>query len=155
MPKSSAVHNVSLGPALQFLEQLWALNHALEKLSGNMLTKLGVTAQQRLVIRCLGQIPGMPAGQLASLLHLDPGTISATLRRLQAKGLIQRKKDPDDQRRVVLILSRKGRELDKAAPGTVENAVESLLREANSKDLAATARVLERLTELLHAEIVE
>jgi len=62
--------------------------------------RLGITAQQRLIVRCVGQFPGMTAGQLAGLLHVDPGTISAALRRLEAKDLVARRKDPRDSRRV-------------------------------------------------------
>jgi MarR family transcriptional regulator, organic hydroperoxide resistance regulator len=144
---------VPLGPAFQFLERLWALNHALEKLSGNMAVRIGVTAQQRLVIRCLGKFPGVAAGQLAALLHVDPGTVSAALRRLNDKGLVVRRRDPQDQRRASLALTDKGRDLDRPATGTVEHAVELLLEQANSADLGATFRVLEQLTRLLQNEI--
>jgi DNA-binding MarR family transcriptional regulator len=142
-----------MGPALEFLQRLWALNHALEMLSNNMATRLGVTAQQRLVIRCLGKYPGLPAGQLASLLHLDPGTISAALRRLESKKLIARKRDPEDHRRAFLRLTKKGQTLDRGMPGTVENAVEHLLAHIKSSDVRAAIHVLERLTARLHKEL--
>jgi MarR family transcriptional regulator, organic hydroperoxide resistance regulator len=71
-----------LGPALDFLQRLWRLNHALERLSSRMERQLGITAQQRLIIRCIGKYPGVGAGQLAALLHVDPGTVSAALNRL-------------------------------------------------------------------------
>lgn len=144
-----------LAPALEFLQRLWQLNHALETLSGNMDRRLGVTAQQRLVIRCLGKYPGMRPGQLATLLHVDPGTISAALRRLEQKGLVERRRDPRDQRRASLGLTAKGRALDGAAPGTVEHAVERLLAQENGADIATTLRVLERLSVHLREEVLE
>ncbi len=143
----------SLGPALAFLERLWALNHALEQLSGQMAKKLGVTAQQRLIIRCVGKFPGVPAGQLASLLHLDPGTISASLARLEAKGLIERKRDQKDQRRTWLGLTDAGRALDCSTPGTVECAVEALLSDTDHADIEATARVLSALRAHLEQQL--
>lgn len=143
----------SLGPALAFLERLWALNHALEQLSGQMAKRLGVTAQQRLIIRCVGKFPGVPAGQLASLLHLDPGTISASLARLEAKGLIERKRDQKDQRRTWLGLTDAGRALDCSTPGTVECAVDALLRDSDLSDIEATARVLSNLRAHLEEQI--
>ncbi|OQX67175.1 MAG: hypothetical protein B6A08_16705 [Sorangiineae bacterium NIC37A_2] len=143
----------SLGPALAFLERLWALNHALEQLSGQMAKRLGVTAQQRLIIRCVGKFPGVPAGQLASLLHLDPGTISASLARLEAKGLIERKRDQKDQRRTWLGLTDAGRALDCSTPGTVECAVEALLAGTHVSDIEATARVLSSLRAHLEQQL--
>lgn len=141
-----------LGPALEFLQRLWALNHALEMLSTQMTVRLGVTAQQRLVVRCLGKYPGLSAGQLASLLHLDPGTISAALRRLEVKKLIARKRDPEDHRRAFLRLTKKGRVLDRGTPGTVENAVEHLLARVKPNEVRAAIHVLEQLTVRLRKE---
>jgi trehalose 6-phosphate phosphatase len=141
--------------ALDFLRRLWALNHSLETLSGNMTSRLGITAQQRLVIRLLGKYPGLPPGRLAAMLHLDPGTISAALRRLEAKELVLRRPDPKDRRRAALQLTAKGRRLDRAAPGTVENAVELLLGETPRKEIEVALRVLERLTDHLREEVVQ
>lgn len=155
MMKTDPASSYPLDPALEFLQRLWALNHMLEKVSGNMDRRLGVTAQQRLIVRCLGKYPGIRAGQLAALLHVDPGTTSAALRRLEDKGLIERRRDPRDQRRTLLGLTARGRCLDRAAPGTVEHAVERLLDHESTEDLAATGRVLEQLTARLDAELHE
>lgn len=54
-----------LGPALDFMRKVSALNHALERVSSHMERTLGVTAPQRLILRCVGKYPGITAGQLA------------------------------------------------------------------------------------------
>lgn len=141
-----------LGPALDFLQRIWQLNHALEKLSSRMEKRLGVTAQQRLILRCIGKYPGMTAGQLAQLLHVDPGTVSASLNRLEAKGLVERGRDPRDKRRASLGLTSRGHALQQPPEGTVEGAVERLLEEASGGDVRAMLGVIERLTLLLGAE---
>jgi DNA-binding MarR family transcriptional regulator len=138
-----------LGPALDFLRRLWRLNHALEMLSSRMDHRLGVTAQQRVVIRCVGKYPGVTAGQLATLLHVDPGTASATLKRLEEKGLVERRRDPRDLRRTTLGLTAKGRRLDRPQQGTVEEASERLLSEIPAADAIKVAVILERFTTLL------
>lgn len=142
-----------LGPALDFLQRLWQLNHALEKVSSRMEKRLGVTAQQRLVLRCVGKYPGMTAGQLASLLHVDPGTVSASLSRLESKGLLERRRDPRDKRRASLGLTAKGRALDRPAEGTVEYAVERLIQGARAEELASMVNIVEQLTGLLGEEL--
>lgn len=141
-----------LGPVFEFLRRLWELNHALERVSSGMEKRLGVTAQQRLIIRCVGKFPGVTAGQLARLLHLDPGTVSASLARLEKKGVLERRKDPRDGRRAVLGLTPRGRALDRPEPGTTEAAVEQLLGSTASGDLASAVDVVERLTTLLRAQ---
>lgn len=143
-----------LGPALDFMQHLWALNHALERTSLQMERELGVTAQQRLFVRCLGKYPGLTASQLASVLHLDRGTVSTALNRLEKKGLITRRRDPRDQRRVSLGLTDKGRALDRPAAGTVEHAVEHVLARLGTRRVDAAQDVLVQLTERLSSALL-
>jgi MarR family transcriptional regulator, organic hydroperoxide resistance regulator len=150
--KATASVEYPMGPALEFMQRIWRLNHALESLSSRMQKHFGITAQQRLVLRCIGRYPGITAGQLAALLHVDPGTVSAALNRLELRGLLERRRQPQDQRRSALGLTAAGRALNEPVQGTVENAVEQLLAGAASEELAAAAAVLERLTGLLEAE---
>lgn len=138
-----------LGPALDFLQRLWRLNHALEKMSSRMEKRIGVTAQQRLVLRCVGKYPGITAGQLAAVLHLDPGSVSAALNRLGKRGLLERRQDPQDKRRASLGLTPAGRRLDKPDTHTVEGAAERLLAGTSARDMASAVHVLDRLTLLL------
>jgi DNA-binding MarR family transcriptional regulator len=111
--------------------------------------RLGITAQQRLVIRCVGKYPGMTAGRLAQLLHIDPGTASATLKRLDEKGILTRRRDPRDRRRTALGLTAKGRQLDRPLQGSVEDAAQRLLSEVRPADTRRAVSLLERLAKLL------
>lgn len=142
----------SLGPAGDFMKSLWALNHAIERVSRGMESASGVSAQQRMMIRCIGRYPGMTASQLAALFHLDAGTISATLGRLDRKGLIERRHGSRDRRRVTLGLTAAGRTMDRDVATTVEDAVSALLHNVAHVDVACTYRVLRALTELLEQE---
>lgn len=144
-----------LGDALDFLRRVWRLDHALERLSRRMERDLGLTGQQRLVLRCIGKFPGVTAGQLSSLVHVDPGTMSATLRRLEQKGLVRRRPDPSDKRRLCLGLTDAGRALDAPTVGTVESAVDELLATSSAADKAAGAALLERLVTILEGLLDE
>jgi DNA-binding MarR family transcriptional regulator len=139
----------SLPPTLEFLRRLWQLNHALERRSSHMQQTLGITAQQRMVLRCVGQLAPVPAGTLAEVLHLDPGTLSSTLRRLEERRLLKRTRDAEDSRRILVTLTAAGKRLDVPTPNTVESAVAALLAETPADELAATSRVLARFADLL------
>lgn len=151
----STPSDARLGPGLAFLRRLWRLDHALERLSGRMERRLGVTAPQRLVLRCVGKFPGLSAGQLAALLHLDPSTISSALRRLEQRNLLERTRDPDDARRVVLQLTTAGRSVARATAGTVEHAVEQMMAEVAPDELDRFEALLERLCDTVEAEAPE
>jgi DNA-binding MarR family transcriptional regulator len=130
---------------------MWRLNHALELTSGHMERSLGITAQQRMVIRCLGKQPGMSPTQLALLLHLDRSTISTALNRMERSGLLVRRSDERDRRSVTLWLSPKGKRLDRPSKETVETAVKGMLAQTGKRDLLATARVMECLSRKLES----
>lgn len=149
MPRQRSARDYPLNNALDFLQRLWRMNHALEKLSSRMDKELGVTAQQRFMLRCIGKYPGLTAGRLAALLHVDPGTVSAALRRLEAKGLLQRQRNPRDRRRASLGLTALGRELDAPSEHTVEQAAELLLASTPAEQLAAMVSVVDSLSEIL------
>lgn len=136
-----------LEPALDFLQHLWQLNHALERLSMQMERQLGVTAQQRLFIRCIGRYPGMSATQLAGVMHLDRGTVSVSLRRLTAKGLVVGKRDKHDARRVSLSLTAKGKKLDHPDPRTIEDAVNRQLKAQGAARLSTAKAFLLALSD--------
>jgi len=141
----------AMGPVLEFMRVLWALDHALQKTSKRMETALGITAPQRLVIRILGRFPGMSAGLLAVILHLHPSTLTGVLKRLQVRGLITRRADPRDHRRAVFGLTAKGRSLNVETEGTVEAAVRDALDELPEAKIKDAAEVFQKLTDLLES----
>jgi DNA-binding MarR family transcriptional regulator len=143
---------ISVRGSLEFLQVLWRTSHALERRSRRMEKAIGLTAPQRQVVRFLGRFPGVTAGQLARALHVDPGTLSTSVRRLEGRGLVERRRDPADTRRVTLGLTGPGRALDVPGPGTVEAAADALLADVSPRDLAATVRVLDRFAEILLAD---
>lgn len=138
-----------LGEVLDTLRLIWAVDHELQRTSRQMERSLGVTAPQRLVIRIVGRFPGIPAGALAKLLHVHPGTLSGILKRLEKRGLLQRRDDPGDRRRSLLGLTDRGRTLDAEAAGTVEAAIAQVIAHTEPDKLAATREVLQSLSRAL------
>ena len=140
-----------LGPTLEFLTLLWELDHELEATSSRMKIAYGLTAQQRMIVRILGRFPGLVAGQLADLLRIHPGTLSTALARLEKRGLVARRRDADDRRRVIIALTAKGRRFDIPMRSTVESAVAQVLAAISPRDMVVFKRCLRSLAEALHA----
>jgi DNA-binding MarR family transcriptional regulator len=138
-----------LGEVLDFMRALWALDHALHKGSKRMASRLGVTGPQRLVIRIVGRFPDVPAGRLAKLLHLHPSTLTGVLARLEAQGLLRRRRDRRDRRRWLLALTAKGARMNVDSAGTIESAVRSALRRASPRELAAARALLATIARAL------
>jgi DNA-binding MarR family transcriptional regulator len=138
-----------LEPALAFLRELWALEHALGSTSKRMHDQMGITAEQRMVLRFVGKSPRMTAGELAGLLHVEKSTLSLALKRLEEKGLVARSRDAMDARKSRVVLTKEGRKFDRPTVGTVERAVERALRATRSREIDIVRAFLQRLVRLL------
>ncbi len=137
-----AEEELPLGRGIEFMRLLWAIDHGLQLTSKRMSAALGVSELQRLVIRIAGKFPGISAGRLAAILHLDPSTVTPVLKELSRRGLIDRRSDPRDHRRLLVGLTSKGRVLDVPAPGTVESAVQGALEQLPVAKIEAARQVL-------------
>jgi DNA-binding MarR family transcriptional regulator len=142
--------NVSHRPAtlpdvLQFMQLLWAVVQGLQRSSKRMQRDIGVTGPQRLVLRVVGLMPGVSAGDLAAILHVHPSTLTGIIRRLASRALLRRAQDQRDRRRAVLQLTLRGARINAAVRGTVEAGVSAALAGTNAADRVAARRVLERL----------
>ena len=140
-----------LGEVLEFMRLLWAVDHGLQSASKRMEAAHGVTGPQRLVLRLVGRFPGVAAGRVAEILHVHPSTLTGVLRRLEERGILQRRPDARDARRALLSLTPKGKRLDDARTGIVEQAVRRVLLKAPQGQAAARA-LLELLAQELRAE---
>jgi DNA-binding MarR family transcriptional regulator len=133
-----------LGPVLEFMKQLWALDHGLQSASKRMESTFGITGPQRLVVRIVGRFPGISAGALAAVLHVHPSTLTGVLRRLEMRGIVQRRGDPNDGRRALFGLTARGKKVDTLRTGLVEQAVKRVLTRMPD-DATAAQRILSAL----------
>ena len=134
-----------VGDAIDFLRLIWAVDHALQRRSKSMAATLGITGPQRLVIRIIGRFPSIHARQLADILHLHPSSLTALLKRLERRDLVRRWPDERDRRRWLLGLTRQGQALNRETPGTIEAAVQRVLKTTTRDDLDVTRTVLGKL----------
>ncbi len=148
-PAASVAAIPALGETLEFMRLIWAMDHGLQMTSKRMQRRLGITGPQRLVIRVLGKHPRISAGKLAEILYLHPSTLTGVLQRLVRRGILVRRPDPRDGRRVLLGLTARGRALDLPAHGTVESAVERALRGVSGTKTSAARTVMAALAKSL------
>ena len=92
---------------------LYAASNHMTRLFGPFLTKLGVTYPQYLVLVVLWERGAHGVGEMASALRMDLGTLSPMLKRLEAKGLVTRRRQTTDERRVLIDLTPRGVSLRK------------------------------------------
>ncbi|MCO1339633.1 MarR family transcriptional regulator [Kocuria polaris] len=82
-----------------------------------LLAPLALTYPQYLVMLVLWEADGAPVSAIGQRLHLDSGTLSPLLKRLAAAGLVERRRDDADERRVRVHLTDAGAGLRRRAEG--------------------------------------
>jgi DNA-binding MarR family transcriptional regulator len=91
-----------------------------------LLEPMGLTHPQYLVMLALWEREPRSVTALASALALDPGTLSPLLKRLEAAGLLTRRRVPGDERTLAITLTDEGRALRVAAERIPPAVVERL-----------------------------
>jgi DNA-binding MarR family transcriptional regulator len=104
----------------QLCFSLYAASRALTGLYRELLRDLGLTYPQYLVMLALWERGGLTVKDLSHALHLDSGTLSPLLRRMEQAGLLTRERDPDDERVVRVSATEAGRALSDRAQGVPE-----------------------------------
>jgi DNA-binding MarR family transcriptional regulator len=125
---------------------LYAASRAVVRAYGPLLDEVGLTYPQYVTMLALWDSLDEPltVGDLGQRLHLDSGTLTPLLRRLENLGHVRRRRDTADERRVLVELTDQGLALrDQVA------AVPLRLLMALDLDLPAATRLRDQLTELV------
>ena len=84
---------------------LYAATNLIQRLYRPLLSPLGLTYSQYLVLLVLWERGSATVGELRDCLHLDAGTITPLLQRMERGGLVTRSRDRQDERRVIVALT--------------------------------------------------
>jgi DNA-binding MarR family transcriptional regulator len=99
----------------QFCFALYSTTLALGKVYAPILAGLGLTYPQYLVMLVLWQEDGLTVRALGEQLHLNSGTLTPMLKRMEQAGLVRRSRDKKDERLVRTELTGAGRALQAQA----------------------------------------
>ena len=94
---------------------LYACSRSIVNLYMPFLKPLGLTYTQYIVFLVLWEQDGITVGELGSKLHLDNGTITPLLKKMQDKGYVTRQRSKSDERVVIVSLTDEGRALREEA----------------------------------------
>ena len=106
-----------------------------------VLERLGLTHPQYLVMLALWEQSPLSVTDVGRLLQLDLATASPLIKRLEALGLVDRRRDPADERTLRVTLTDAGRELRTEAlsvPTTVMERLELSIEDVQSLHAALT-----------------
>ncbi|MDQ0634929.1 DNA-binding MarR family transcriptional regulator [Arthrobacter pascens] len=127
---------------------LYSASRAATAVYRPLLDELGLTYPQYLVMLVLWEEDPRGVKELGEELGLDSGTLSPLLKRLEALGLVERRRSGEDERRVAIHLTAAGRNLSSGATAIPQRLADAAgLSPAELEQLRTT---LGRLTAALH-----
>ncbi|HEY6036473.1 MAG TPA: MarR family transcriptional regulator [Kofleriaceae bacterium] len=123
---------------------LYSAQRALTRAYAELLAPLGITYPQYLVFLLLWEKDGRAVKDLGTCLELDSGTLTPLLKRLEQRELVERRRDPEDERSVKIFLTPEGRALKTKA----KKVPAGLLAKAGMTDRHAVGRLRDELKDL-------
>jgi DNA-binding MarR family transcriptional regulator len=136
-----------LGSMLCFT--VYSTAHAFNRAYKPLLDALGLTYPQYLAMFALWENDNLSVKELGELLHLDSGTLTPLLKRLEAMGMVQRARDPADERSVRIKLTSTGCDM-RRKERTVHEGLMSTCGQTAEELKAITAQLI-RVRESLNA----
>jgi MarR family transcriptional regulator, organic hydroperoxide resistance regulator len=128
---------------------LYSASRALTRAYGPLLEPLGITYPQYVVFLTLWERDGRPVHELGTCLGLDSGTLTPLLKRLEEGGLVERRRDREDERVVKIYLTADGKALRAKAKRIPQAIAEKTgFDVTDPKQLAALGKLRDELTAL-------
>lgn len=122
---------------------LYSANNAMGRLYRPLLARHGLTYPQYLVLVALWQGDGQKVNDLGTALNLESNTLTPLLKRMEAADLVQRRRNPQDERSVIVSLTTKGRALEAEAA-----EISRCILQASGDDLADLIELRTKIQQL-------
>ena len=119
-----------------------------------MLTQLGITYPQYLVLMVLWEKDCQPVNDIARRLLLETNTVTPLLQRMEKQGIVKRQRGEEDRRQQIVSLTERGRAMEQEAYELIPAGMGKELKKCPLKvdDYANLARQLDAMIESLSAK---
>ena len=133
---------------LPALRNLVSAYQAFERYSAPDVKAMGLTTTQFDVIATLGNQPPMTCKELGEKTLVTKGTLTGVLERLEAKGMLERKLNPEDARSQMIGLTKTGQDLfEKVFPAHIQHLEKAFVK-LSSKQLKDVQDSLQSLKDI-------
>lgn len=90
---------------------LYVCSKEVIKRYNTFLDELGLTYTQYIVLLVLWEVKEINVKELGQSLFLDSGTLTPLLKKMEDKGLVERKRNKIDERNLMIVVTTKGKKL--------------------------------------------
>ncbi len=128
------------------LKSTW---QAVSRMYNEEASKYGATMALGYALLSIDKEKGTPSTALGPNMGMEPTSLTRTLRSMEEKGLIERRKNPKDGRGVNIYLTKLGKEKRKLSKETVLKFNNSVLQHITEEQLKNFIEVSDTIQELI------
>lgn len=115
----------------------------------------GLTPSQLIILRLLGHLGETNPSVLAKRMSLTMATVTALVDKLEEQGLIARRRDEVDRRRMLISITRAGKKMISQSPDVLQARFQDRFDALPQWEQAAVIAALERVVALLGAADID
>lgn len=124
---------------------------ATEKYSRDLARAAGLSAVQLRVLQIVAEKGHATPTELSTRMRVTQATVSALIKKLEAKGLLSRRRSETDRRQMRLEITEEGREKVRTAPDALQQRYVKQFEALEEWEQAMIVSVLERVSAMLDA----
>lgn len=110
-----------------------------------LLNGFGLHVGQQYILECLWEQDGLTVGELATRIRIELPTLTRAVSRMEPAGVVERRPDDHDHRRVRIWLTSKGRQLRTTLPTAMKKLEDELLADFSPAEREELVRLLRKL----------
>lgn len=127
------------------IKQSW---HAISRMYNNEAVNHDLTTTTGFILLNIDSHEGTPSTQIGPLLGMESTSLSRTIKQLEERGIIKRKKDKQDARVVRMMLTEKGKKKKEISKKTVKDFNKIIAEKYSAEELQRFHEMLEDITSI-------
>jgi len=120
--------------------------HEIARVYNEMASEYGITLSMGFVLLTLYEETGTPVTKIAPRMGMEPNSLSRTLKSMEDKGMVLRKKDKIDKRKVYICVTEHGAQMRKIALKAVYRLNEAIVKDVPPTKLQAFFEVINQVS---------
>ena len=131
------------------------ISRAIDVHSRALLQRYGMTAPQLAALKAVGELQPVAVSGVAGSMHLSLATVTGILSRLEARELVNRSRNEQDRRTVVVELTQTGAKLLRSAPSLLHDRFRRELANMKQRERSQLLASLERIAAMMDMDGIE
>ena len=110
----------------QLCFKIYSLSKSIVRIYGPLLKEIDLTYPQYITMMIMWEYKKLPFKEISSKLKMKTGTLTPILNKLESNGYLEKVKDENDDRKIYIVVTKKGLEIESKAKDIPRRIVENL-----------------------------